>query len=188
VPIRPEALFNAAPGLDEPIEMLAACHGRIAEQCHTLSRLVDHLRTHGADEQAAQAASAVIRYFDTAGENHHCDEEEDLFPALRRFAGRRSLEVEVLLAALLMEHSRMRAAWRGVLRPQLEAIAARSGSTLDAAQVQHFATLYCNHIDRENVELLPLARTILGDEELRRLGESMAARRGVKPVPPSNSP
>jgi hemerythrin-like domain-containing protein len=180
VPIRPEALFTAAPSLDEPIEMLAACHGRIAEQCHTLSRLVEHLGSHGVDEQASQAAQAVIRYFDTAGENHHRDEEEDLFPVLRRFAGRRSLEVEVMLAALLMEHDRMRALWRDMLRPQLVAISELRPATLDAAQVQQFAKLYTNHIDRENVELLPLARAVLGDGELKRLGESMAARRGVK--------
>jgi hemerythrin-like domain-containing protein len=182
VPIRPDSLFAAAPSLDEPIEMLAACHGRIAEQCHTLTRLVEHLGSNGADEQASQAAQAVIRYFDTAGENHHRDEEEDLFPVLRRFAGHRALEVGALLAALLMEHDRMRTVWRDVLRPQLVAVAERRSNVLDAVQVQQFVKLYSSHIDRENVELLPLARTVLGDEELQRLGEAMAARRGVKPA------
>lgn len=188
MPIRPEALFTSAPALDEPIEMLAACHCRIADQCETLTRLVVHLRERGADAETAQAAQSVMRYFDTAGENHHRDEEEDLFPVLRRRAGRRSLEVEVMIAALLMEHDRMRTVWRDALRPQLEALAEGRAAALDAAHVEHFVKLYCNHIERENVELLPLARTVLGEEELRRLGEAMAARRGVQsPAPGARS-
>jgi hypothetical protein len=49
--------------------------------CETLLRLVTHLQTHGADRPAQEAASAVMRYFDTAARHHHEDEEQDLFPA-----------------------------------------------------------------------------------------------------------
>lgn len=55
---------------------------RIEAQCETLKKLAFHLRDHGNDEQARQAAAYVLRYFDTAGMHHHRDEEEDLFPAL----------------------------------------------------------------------------------------------------------
>ena len=69
-------------GFEVPLEMLSACHHRIERQCATLRRLVDHLATHGPDQQARDAAAGVMRYFDTAGRDHHADEEEDLFPAL----------------------------------------------------------------------------------------------------------
>ena len=65
-----------------PLEMLAACHQRIVQQCDTLNRLLPHLAAHGADLQAQQAAQAVLRYFDQAAVDHHADEEQDLFPAL----------------------------------------------------------------------------------------------------------
>jgi iron-sulfur cluster repair protein YtfE (RIC family) len=71
-----------AVGFEVPLEMLAACHGRVQHQCETLLRLVTHLQTHGADRPAQEAASAVMRYFDTAARHHHEDEEQDLFPAL----------------------------------------------------------------------------------------------------------
>lgn len=71
-----------AVGFEVPLEMLAACHGRVQHQCETLQRLVAHLQAHGADRLAQEAASAVIRYFDTAARHHHEEEEQDLFPAL----------------------------------------------------------------------------------------------------------
>ena len=38
-----------AVGFEVPLEMLAACHGRVQHQCETLLRLITHLQTHGAD-------------------------------------------------------------------------------------------------------------------------------------------
>jgi hypothetical protein len=34
-----------AVGFEVPLEMLAACHGRVQHQCETLLRLVTHLQT-----------------------------------------------------------------------------------------------------------------------------------------------
>ena len=68
-------------GFDAPLAMLATCHERGERQCATLLRLVAHLREHGADAQAREAATAVMRYFDRASPDHHADEETDLFPA-----------------------------------------------------------------------------------------------------------
>ena len=73
-----------AASFDEPLEMLAACHERIEAQLGTLERLAQHLPRHGCDADARSAAAAVVRYFDTAGMLHHQDEDEDLFPLLRR--------------------------------------------------------------------------------------------------------
>lgn len=66
---------SAAAGFDAPLDMLSACHGRIEKQCATLRRLPAHLAEHGADVDARQAAANVVRYFDTAGRDHHADEE-----------------------------------------------------------------------------------------------------------------
>src|SRR4051812_38739979 len=76
-----------APGFDEPLELLEACHGRIEMQLTMLERLVAHVAEHGCDVEAREAARFIIRYFDTSGVQHHRDENEDLFPLLRHKAG-----------------------------------------------------------------------------------------------------
>lgn len=165
----------AAPTFDQPLEMLYACHDRITAQCDTLDRLVSHLLVQGNDAQAAQAARAILRYFDTAGQHHHQDEEQDLFPAL--LAGGDS-EAAGHVARLLEEHKTLDAAWQA-LRPQLAAIEQGRADTVDADVAAHLIARYARHIAFENGTLLPLAQTLLDAETLQRIGRNMAVRRGV---------
>ncbi len=72
----PEAGFAA------PYEMLGACHDKVQRMLDLLERLQAHLREHGPDGQAAQAARDVMRYFDLAAPLHHEDEERHVFPLL----------------------------------------------------------------------------------------------------------
>jgi len=115
-------LIKPAPSFDEPVEMLKACHERIAAQCATLGKLAAHLPLHGADAQARQAARNIMRYFDTAGPNHHADEEQDLFPMLIEISERLRSPVAERIASLLDEHRSLEAAWaqlRAMLADQL---------------------------------------------------------------------
>ncbi len=170
-----ELLDSAAPGFDAPLQMLRACHGRIAAQCATLQRLHQHMQTQGDDEQAAQAARAILRYFDTAGRFHHEDEEQDLFPLLRASAAPEAAEY---IDRLLQEHRTLDTAWQD-LRPLLVEIAEHNAHTLDATVVERFNHGYAQHIAFENAHLLPLAERLLDAAQLARLGRSMAARRGL---------
>ncbi|GAB4126579.1 MAG: hemerythrin domain-containing protein [Sideroxydans sp.] len=172
-----DSLFGtAAPGFDDPLEMLRACHGRITAQCTTLRKLQAHLTTHGHDSQAMQAAQAVLRYFDSAGQHHHQDEEQDLFPALR---GSGNPLAAAHIERLLGEHAELENAWRA-LRPLLCAIADAHVDKLDDHLVTPFIHGYARHIEFENTQLLPLARTLLDAAELQRIGRNMAARRGLQ--------
>lgn len=170
--------FNTpvAPGFDDPLEMLQACHGRITAQCDTLHKLVAHLQIQGNDEQAGQAARAILRYFDTAGQYHHQDEEQDLFPMLLASGDSTAAGY---IERLLGEHKEMEQAWRA-LRPLLQVIAENNSDTLDADIASHFIDCYARHIEVENENLLPLAKRLLNAEQLQTLGQQMAARRGVK--------
>jgi hemerythrin-like domain-containing protein len=163
-----------AADFDHPLEMLAACHDRIEDRIETLERLVGHLPKHGCDEQAQQAARNVMRYFDTAGEHHHQDEERDLFPALARLAA--DSDATALVARLLEEHGRMRALWQR-LRSALDPIAQGTRATLEADLVKEFGRTYRSHIALEESQLLPLADRLLADPEKKALGASMARRR-----------
>ncbi|MFO1191413.1 MAG: hemerythrin domain-containing protein [Rhodoferax sp.] len=172
---------RAAPsvGFEVPLEMLAACHLRVQSQCDTLQRLVPHLRAHGSDRAAQEAAQAVMRYFDTAGRHHHEDEEQDLFPALRAAGtGADAGQVADLTASLCADHRALEAAWQA-LRAALEPIRQGAPGTLEAGSVDAFAQRYAQHIAREDTELLPLAGRLLDAATLDRVGRAMRARRGV---------
>lgn len=166
-------IHTAAPSFDHPLEMLRACHGKILQQCDTLQKLAAHLPQHGCDAAAQQAAAGILRYFDTAGQFHHQDEEEDLFPALRTTG-----ELP-LLARLLDEHQTLLLAWDD-LRPALLSLANGQNAALDTALTSGFITAYTRHIKLENTELLPLAAQRLSPSQRSELGLRMAQRRGAK--------
>ena len=166
-----------AVGFEVPLEMLAACHGRVQHQSETLQRLVAHLQAHGADRLAQEAASAVIRYFDTAARHHHEEEEQDLFPALMEsMAGSDAVCLRELTSSLCVDHRPLEQCW-AVLRQVLASIALGTASSLDEVDLTGFIQLYERHIVREEAELLPMAARLLDDIELDRIGLSMRRRR-----------
>jgi pyridoxamine 5'-phosphate oxidase len=160
--------------------MLEACHGRIETQLATLERLSSHLLIHGADEQAREAAHAVVRYFDTAGVQHHRDEDEDLFPLLRHLAAESArAEIAAVINDLEREHATMDLQWSR-LREQLDAVVRSRSARLDASEVARFAWLYRSHIDREAAAVLPFAKEALTAQQRAALGKRMAARRSTR--------
>ena len=168
-----------AAGFEAPLEMLAACHGRIERQCATLLRLAPHLAIHGADAQARTAAANVLRYFDTAALQHHADEEVDLFPALlESMAGSDAVCIRDLTERLGAEHRMLEAAWQD-LRGPLTKIAEGEAASIPAAQLEAFADLYASHLALEDAELLPMAARLLGDAQIESIGRAMRERRGI---------
>ncbi|MDP1592621.1 MAG: hemerythrin domain-containing protein [Gallionella sp.] len=168
-----------APSFDHPLEMLRACHGKILRQCDTLQKLAAHLEHKGCDQQVQQAAQGILRYFDTAGQFHHLDEEQDLFPALRAAAGADNLTLDALLERLLAEHVFMLAAWEA-LHPVLSKLAEGNHAALTADLSGNFIRRYTDHIAIENAELLPLAARLLDPLQMELIGRRMAERRGAK--------
>src|ERR671936_1820243 len=101
-----------APGSDEPLELLQTCHGRIETQLTMLERLVAHVTQHGCDAKAREAARFIMRYFDTAGVQHHRDEDGDLFPLLRSKAAELGrAEVSAVINELEGDHRTMDLQW-----------------------------------------------------------------------------
>ena len=169
---------SPAAGPEAPLDMLAACHTRVEKQCQTLTRLEPHLTAHGSDAAAREAASAVMRYFDTAARHHHADEEQDLFPALlEAMAGSDAVCIQDLTRALVTEHRQLEARW-SALREKLDAIADGEVVALTPEEVADFVAGYRAHIHKEDTELLPMAARLLGDAQLQHIGQAMRARRG----------
>jgi hemerythrin-like domain-containing protein len=168
-----------APGLEAPLEMLDACHARIRKQCSTLLRLKAHVATSGADEAARAAARSVLRYFDTAARDHHADEEQDLFPAmLESMAGSDPVCIQQLIDRLTSDHRELERLWRSV-RTWLVAIEAGQQPASLPTEIGSFVDTYEQHAKLEDEELLPMAKRLLGAEDLDRIGRAMRLRRGI---------
>jgi hemerythrin-like domain-containing protein len=171
-----------AAGTEAPLEMLAACHGRVERQCATLLRLAAHLPANGADEQARTAAGNVMRYFDTSARHHHQDEEVDLFPALlEAMAGSDAVCLRDLTDGLTREHRQFEGMWQG-LRAILRRIADGENTLLAIETVDAFTGAYARHIEREESELLPMAARLLDDAQIGTIGAAMRGRRGIESI------
>ncbi len=173
------ALPDTVPGFDQPIAVLKHCHDRIRKQLVTMDKLLPHLAAHGADEQAQQAAAAVIKYFDKAAPLHHEDEEQDLFPMLQATAqGEDAALLAQLGPGIVDEHRQMDAMWQG-LHEQLRAIADGSAAQLRESDVRRFADMYAAHMEREESHIAPMAKRLFSPAQMAKLGQAMQWRRGI---------
>ena len=174
-------LPEPAPDFDQPVAVLKHCHGRIRKQLATMEKLLSHLPEHGADEQARQAASAILKYFDKAAHLHHDDEEQDLLPMLLAVAqGEDAATLQALVPVILQEHKDMDAMWQD-LHEQLTAVADGSGTHLSASIVRRFVQSYLGHMEREEGIVAPMALRLFGPDQMARLGTAMRRRRGLDP-------
>ncbi len=177
-PARPR--FSAAPCAPEafgaPIDVLAAEHARQLALCDAMDRIVHNPR-HGAD--AAEIA-AIRDYLRHDFPLHVADEEDDLFPLLRRrwSAGDDPDEVYELLRREHEEDKRLGEDVRADLGVLIAGRAfgdpARSLMNLSA-----FSRIRRRHLAWENAVLLPRASAHLTAADCAELGRRMAARRGI---------
>jgi len=178
-------LHDTAPDFDHPIAVLKHCHDRIRKQLATLDKLLAHLPEFGADEQARQAAAAVLKYFEKAAHLHHDDEEQDLIPMLRAVAqGEDAATLQALAPVILQDHKDMDAIWQD-LHEQLTAIAEGGSTVLSASAVQRFSQRYLSHMEREEGTMAPMALRLFSPEQMAQLGKAMQARRGIGETSPA---
>ncbi|MFZ6641284.1 hemerythrin domain-containing protein [Undibacterium sp. TC4M20W] len=172
-------LFDSAPGFDQPLAVLKHCHDRIRKQLATMGKLLEHLPSHGADQDAQQAAQSVLNYFIKAAPLHHEDEEINLLPELQATARDEDASLLAsLLPKILSQHEDMAAQWEQ-LKKQLTAIAAASAANLSEAAVKDFQALYNEHMQTEETQIAPMAKRLFSDEQMAALGAAMQARRGI---------
>lgn len=167
----PPVTRPVAPRIDDPLELLRACHDKIRRFTTLTLRLRDHVIDHGADAQAQEAAQSILRYFEVAAPLHHDDEEQDLFPALRVIGG---AELSDHMDALEAEHLTLSALWQQ-LKPWLQATSAGQPMACPEA-AQAFALRYQAHAQREEDDIYPAA-SALDEATLGRISAAMVARR-----------
>lgn len=178
--IAPPGTHAPAAGFEAPFEMLDACHERVERMLGLLGKIRTHVRTHGADAQARDAARDVMRYFDLAGPHHHEDEERHVFPPL---LAQRDPAVLAVVIRLRQDHREMADLWAQVRAALLALVEAGEGwpgfSAQDEQRFDAYDALYRRHLIDENGVAYPAARTLIRGEALRAMSADMMARRGV---------
>jgi iron-sulfur cluster repair protein YtfE (RIC family) len=161
---------------ERPLELLFACHEKVRYFTALSGRLAEHVTAQGADAEARQAATNILRYFELSLPHHHADEEEDVFPALAEL---RDPALDRAMAALLDEHQFLDGVWQEV-REWLKLIEGgdTAAATQSPARLAHFIADYPLHAEREEREVFP-ALTRLPESRINAIAARMRARRGA---------
>jgi hemerythrin-like domain-containing protein len=161
--------------LAEPLEWFFVEHFRHRQLCDVIDEVAK------ATVFDRERITGIVDFLRHDLPLHVIDEEEDLFPLLRR----RCLpedELEQVLGRLSAEHREDVETARAVRTILEDCLARRSAPGLDPAarkSMQAFASQERRHLGLENAVVLPIARLRLSQKDLRTLGARLAARRGL---------
>ena len=158
--------------LAAPLDYVFAEHFRQRTLCWMIDRVADD------QERDEECITAVIRFLREDFGPHVVDEEEDLFPLLRRRAEPED-RIEEVLGELTQEHAADKLDANAIVEGLSQVIAGKRVTKAFRALLHRFAENERRHLIVENAIVLPLARARLTMDDLRNLGRRMAARRGI---------
>jgi len=169
----------------EPVELLMDCHRRIENFLEVLKRVVDEYGDRELDQQARDALSTSLNYFRHAAPRHTEDEEQSLFPRMRKADDAQVRRVMAAMQRLESDHRKMEAAHARVdqIGQRWLADGRLDSDTHDEvrALLSEMATAYAQHIRLEDEEVFVLASKVLDTRALAEVGEEMKLRRVAAP-------
>ena len=157
-----------------PIDFIFADHFRIRIMCKIIDKIAEQ-ETTNTDE-----IRALRRFLKEDFVLHIEDEEEDLFPLLKR-RGKPQDKIQITLDHLSAEHDSdlLDVEEISAVLRRIETDEPNSGLTpSELTLFKRFADNERHHLTIENAILLPLARARLTDDDLRSMAIRMAKRRG----------
>jgi hemerythrin-like domain-containing protein len=160
--------------LARPLEFILADHLRQRDLCRLLERLASEA------ELDLALADAVAEHLASDMAIHVLDEEEDLFPLLRRRATAGD-DIERVLGLLSREHARDDRLADTIIAGLRLAVVVRAKAVDDdlKAALREFAYRQRRHLAVENAIVMPLAEARLTPVDLEGLARRMAVRRGI---------
>jgi hemerythrin-like domain-containing protein len=173
-------------GFDDPIGMLADCHRRIEHFLNILCVVVERARSRALSGEETAAIEASIHYFQVGGKRHNADEEESLFPRLRREAssGSRKDLIGALTGDLMgLEHDHQAA---DSLHATADALYRKWISSGELTEGEHselrsstlqLQQLYKEHIQLEERVVFPMAAQLFDRDTVLTIGEEFRLRR-----------
>ena len=130
-----------------------------------------------------EALDAALRYFREAAPKHTADEEESLFPRLRRSDALEAHDVLRRVDALEADH-RAASIDHGIVEERgsewlLQGRLSPEGRDSFRGAVGRLQDRYRRHIEIEDREVFPAAARLLSRGDLMAVGGEMARRRGL---------
>jgi len=165
-----------------PLGLLSDCHRRIERFLEVLIQVAGRSGGASLAQQEREALEKALAYFRNSAPKHTADEEESLFPRLRK-----SGSAEAELACLAKLEDDHQAASRD--HELVDTLGRKwlAEGTLTAEQVRQLgealarlSNTYRRHIAIEDDQLFPLAARVLPPDQLAEVGQEMAERRGVR--------
>jgi hemerythrin-like domain-containing protein len=169
----------------DPTGLLSDCHRRV-EMFLGMLEAVAQVIGQPADEETTRALQSALHYFAQAAPKHTADEEESLFPRLRRLH-----DPEVELAFSKLDRLEADHRWAAPLHSEIERLGMQyllsghlAGPEVDKfrASVASLAGMYKEHIGVEDELIFPLAARLLSGREKEAIAQEMAKRRDVLSV------
>ncbi|MGA8741056.1 MAG: hemerythrin domain-containing protein [Terracidiphilus sp.] len=162
---------------DDPIGMLKDCHRRIESFLHILCVVVDRAQGRSLTVEERAAVQAALQYFRTGGQRHTADEEQSLFPRLRKSDAQASDEIDRLendhreANDLHTSVERLYAVWieSGALGPD--------DTQQLLAATSRLKQLYSDHIQVEETTVFARAAHILDRDAIAAIGIEFRLRR-----------
>ena len=164
-------------GFDDPIGMLKDCHRRIESFLHILCVVVDRAQGRTLTSEERAAVQAALQYFRTGGQRHTADEEQSLFPRLRKSDTQAFEEIDRL------EHDHREANdLHGAVERLYTAWIESGGLGPDETQqlvseTSRLKQLYSEHIEVEETTVFARAAQVLDRNALVAIGTEFRLRR-----------
>src|SRR5579863_348335 len=164
-------------GFDDPIGMLKDCHRRIESFLGILCVVVDRARGRGLTREECNAVKAALAYFRTGGQRHTADEEESLFPRLRKSDAKSFEEIDRLEGdhheanelhgpIERLYSAWIKSGWLGIEETQLL-----------LSQTARLKQLYSDHIQVEETIVFARASQVLDRHAIEAIGTEFRFRR-----------
>lgn len=164
-------------GFDDPIGMLKDCHRRIESFLEILCVVVERAEGRNLNPEEREAVQAALQYFRTGGQRHTADEEESLFPRLRKSDAGSLAEIDRLQS----DHCEANELHASVERLYSIWIAAGELTTTDALQLKsetgRLKQLYSDHIVVEETIVFARASQVLDSPAIAAIGTEFRFRR-----------
>lgn len=164
-------------GFDDPIGMLKDCHRRIESFLGILCVVVDRAQGRSLTDDERDAAQAALQYFRTGGQRHTVDEEESLFPRLRKCDPASFTEIDRLEG----DHREATHLHRSVERLYSAWIESGSLVPVDTrlllSETARLKQLYSDHIQVEETVVFARATQALDEQTIAAIGTEFRLRR-----------
>ena len=172
-----KSAHSSASETEDAVSLLLGCHERIRHFTEVGVRLAESAYAQAKDR--ADAARAVLRYYTIALPLHEVDENESVYPRLKRALP--TGELALANQQMIDQHADIDATVAELV-PMWEQIERDPQSQGELEQrlrlrTEHLQSLWSIHLALEEEQIVPAMRKYLAPEQLSRIAEEMRDRR-----------